>query len=403
MAGCRRVAGTLSRGKTLSLCETIRIVVSRHILPVIAFVVFSAITLPAQAQRWKIQYFYDKEKSSLTINDFAFPSAKYGIAVGYIAEARREEPMSVVTSDGGSHWQLLPLKETPVSLFFLDDSIGWMVTTKGLWRTTEAGKNWTKLPKVPGEILRVCFTTHMDGVAVGVKKLVLSTHDGGQTWTPVATAEDQPGDPRYSAYIWVGFATQETGLVVGTNNPPRRFAPLFPDWLDPEATLRMRDVPHLTYSLATNDAGKTWRARNLSLFGQTSRFRLMPDGRGAGLVEYSELSNIPSEAFSLDWHTGKSKSIYKDPRTGISDLWMEPDGTIYLAGIEEPGRIRDIIPGKVVVYSSRDYEAWLSIPVDYRATALRTILAMPDGQHQWLATDTGMILHLVPDSATIAK
>jgi len=380
-----------------------RIAVFRQIFPAIALLVLSPALLPAQVQHWQIQYFYDKEKTSLTINDFAFPSAKYGIAVGYIAEGKIEIPMSVVTSDGGGHWQLLPLKETPVSLFFLDDSIGWMVTTKGIWRTTEAGRNWTKLPKVSGEILRVCFTTRMDGVAVGVKKLVLITHDGGLTWTPVATAEDQPGDPQYSAYFWVGFADLNMGLVVGSNNPPRRFAPLFPDWLDPQATLRLRDVPHLSYSLATHDSGKTWRAGNGSLFGQTSRFRLMPDGRGVGLVEYSELSNIPSEVFSLDWHTGKSMSIYKNPKDGISDIWMDPDGTVYLAGIEEPGRVRDIIPGKVVVYSSRDYQAWVTIPVDYHASALRTILAMPDGQHQWLATDSGMILKLVPDSAVTGK
>ena len=380
-----------------------RSAVSRQIFPAIALLVLSPALLPAQVQHWQIQYFYDKEKTSLTINDFAFPSAKYGIAVGYIAEGKIEIPMSVVTSDGGGHWQLLPLKETPVSLFFLDDSIGWMVTTKGIWRTTEAGRNWTKLPKVSGEILRVCFTTRMDGVAVGVKKLVLITHDGGLTWTPVATAEDQPGDPQYSAYFWVGFADLKMGLVVGSNNPPRRFAPLFPDWLDPQATLRLRDVPHLSYSLATHDSGKTWRAGNGSLFGQTSRFRLMPDGRGVGLVEYSELSNIPSEVFSLDWHTGKSMSIYKNPKDGISDIWMDPDGTVYLAGIEEPGRVRDIIPGKVVVYSSRDYQAWVTIPVDYHASALRTILAMPDGQHQWLATDSGMILKLVTESAPTAK
>jgi hypothetical protein len=390
---------TIRRG-----CETIRIAVSRHTFrPVIALLALSAAACPASAQRWKVQYFYDKEKTSLTINDFAFPSAKYGIAVGYVAEGKREDPMSVVTSDGGDHWQLLPLKETPVSLFFLDDSIGWMVTTKGLWHTTEAGKNWTKLPKVPGEILRVCFTSREDGIAVGVKKLVLETHDGGQRWTPIAAAQDQPGDPLYSAYVWVEFATPKMGLVVGTNNPPRRFAPLFPDWLDPQATLRMRDVPHLTYALSTGDGGKHWRPGNGSLFGQTSRFRLMPDGKGIGLVEYSELSKIPSEVFSLDWHTGKSVSIYKDPKIGISDLWMEADGAAYLAGIEEPGTLRDIIPGKVVVYTSRDYKAWSSIPVDYRASALRTMLAMPDADHKWLATDNGMILKLIPESVAAAR
>jgi photosystem II stability/assembly factor-like uncharacterized protein len=363
----------------------------------------SAVALPAQAQRWRVQYFYDKEKTSLTINDFAFPSAQYGIAVGYIAEGRREDPMSVVTSDGGDHWQLLPLKETPISLFFLDDSIGWMVTTKGLWRTTEAGKNWTKLPKVPGEILRVCFTSPMDGVAVGVKKLVLTTHNGGQSWAPVAAATDQPGDPQYSAYVWIGFANPKLGLAIGTNNPPRRFAPLFPDWLDPEATLRMRDVPHLSYSLSTSDGGKTWRAGSNSLLGQTSRFRLAPGGNGVGLVEYSELSELPCEVYLLEWHTGRSVSIYKDPKSGISDIWMEADGTIYLSGIEEPGRVRDIIPGKVVVYASRDHQTWQSMPVDYRASALRTMLAMPDERHQWLATDNGMILRLVPDDGKSAR
>ena len=376
---------------------------SRYLRSAITLLALSAATLPATAQRWKVQYFYDKEKTSLTINDFAFPSAKYGVAVGYVAEGRRQDPMSVVTSDGGDHWQLLPLKEMPVSLFFLDDSIGWMVTTKGLWRTTEAGKNWTKLPKVPGEILRVCFSSSMNGVAVGVKKLVLTTHDGGQTWAKVAAAEDQPGDPQYSAYVWVGFADAKLALAIGTNNPPRRFAPLFPDWLDPAATLRMRDVPHLSYSLSTSDGGKTWQAGSNSLLGQTSRFRLTPSGKGIGLVEYSELSELPSEAYLLDWHTGRSVSIYKDPKTGISDIWMDADGTAYVAGIAEPGRVRDIIPGKVVVYSSRDYQNWQKMPVDYRASALRTILAMPDEAHRWLATDNGMILKLDPGETKSAK
>jgi hypothetical protein len=161
----------------------------------------------------------------------------------------------------------------------------------------------------------------------------------------------------------------------------------------------MRDVPHLSYSLSTSDGGKTWVAKNGSLFGQMSRFRLTADGKGVGLVEYSELSALPGEAYLLDWHTGRSMSIYKDSKVGISDIWMEPDGTAYLSGIAEPGRVRDIIPGKVVVYTSRDYQNWQSMPVDYRASALRTMLAMPDSEHRWMATDNGMILRLEPDAA----
>jgi hypothetical protein len=362
--------------------------------PVIALLALS-LAIPAAAQRWQMQYFYDKEKTSLTLNDFVVPSEKYGVAVGYIAEGKIESPAQLLTSDGGVHWALSTLKEMPISLFFLDDSLGWMVTTKGLWRTTEAGRNWTKLPKVPGEILRVCFTSENDGFAVGLKKLVLQTHDGAQTWTKVKEAEEEPGDPAYSAYVWVAFAGPKIGLIAGANNPPRRFAPYFPDWLDPEATFRMREVPHLTYSLVTLDGGESWRARSASLLGQTARFRVNAKGQGIGLMEYSELSNIPSEVYMIDWRTSGSKSVYKDPKISISDIWVEEDGTAYLSGIEEPGRLRDIIPGKVVVLRSQDYKTWTPMAVDYRASAIRTILAMPDPQHHWMATDNGMILKLI--------
>ena len=50
--------------------------------------------------------------------------------------------------------------------------------------------------------------------------MVLQTHDGAQSWTPVKEAADQPGDPHYSAYVWVAFATPKIGLIAGTNNPP---------------------------------------------------------------------------------------------------------------------------------------------------------------------------------------
>ena len=359
--------------------------------PVVLLLALAA-AMPLTAQRWKMQYFYDQEKTALTINDFAFPSAQYGLAIGYIAEGKHETPTQLLTTDGGQHWALSTLKETPVSLFFLDDRVGWMVTTKGLWRTNETGRSWTKLPKVPGDLLRVCFRNEKDGVAVGIKKLVLETHDGGESWKPVAVAADQPGDEKYSAYVWAAFADEKVGLITGTNNPPRRFAPMYPDWLDPQATLRMRDVPHLTYSLATLDGGATWKARSGSLLGQTSRFRMYPNGKGIGLIEYSELSDVPSEVYMIDWHTAKSDLAYKDPKVSITDVWIGADGTAYISGIEEPGRLRDIIPGKVIVLKSSDYKKWDRMPVDYRASAIRTMLAMPDAQHKWLATDNGMIL-----------
>ena len=60
------------------------------------------------------------------------------------------------------------------------------------------------------------------------------------------------------------------------------------------------------------------------------------------------------------------------------------------------GKLRDVVPGKVQVLMSKDYIVWNEMPVDYRAEAHRVILAAPDEDDMWMATDTGMILRLAP-------
>src|SRR3979411_2144015 len=84
--------------------------------------------------RWRLQYFYDESRATFVIADLKFPSPKRGIAVGAITESGHVKPMSALTSDGGEHWSLAPLKEAGESLYFLNDSLGWLVTTKGLWQ-----------------------------------------------------------------------------------------------------------------------------------------------------------------------------------------------------------------------------------------------------------------------------
>ncbi len=37
------------------------------------------------------------------------------------------------------------------------------------------------------------------------------------------------------------------------------------------------------------------------------------------------------------------------------------------------------------------------MPVDYRAVAHRAMIAGPDEDHLWIATDTGLILNLVTE------
>jgi photosystem II stability/assembly factor-like uncharacterized protein len=348
-----------------------------------------------QAQKWDVKYFYDQDKSSLEFVDIQFPSARRGVAVGVVVEGKHQDPVSLVTSDGGEHWDRLPLKETPNSLFFLNETLGWMVTNKGLWRTTETGRNWTKLPRVPGDILFVYFTDENNGWAVGAKKSIFETHDGAQTWKAVQAAAEPPGNKDYSAYTWIAFATPRYGLISGWNIPPRRWASEFVDWMDPASALYRADLPHLTYTVKTTDGGKTWSSSSASMFGEVERVRFTPNGKGLGLAVYSQGFRYPSEVYSIDWHTGKSVTIYKDPKFAVRDVWLAPDGTAYLAGTTSQARLRDLIPGKVRVLMSKDYVGWTELPVDYRAEARRLHLAAADTGDMWLATDGGMILKLI--------
>jgi photosystem II stability/assembly factor-like uncharacterized protein len=350
---------------------------------------------PLGAESWQVQYFYDRSKSSLAIADLSFASAVRGVAVGSIHEGGRQRPVALVTSDGGAHWQLVPLKEEPQSLFFLNENTGWMVTEKGLWQTTEAGKSWTKMPRVPAEIVRVYFKDEKNGWAAGAKKTVLETHDGGRQWARVAAAAEPPGTVESSAYVWIAFATPQLGVIAGLNQPPERgFTPRLPEWADPEAALHHRELPHLTFELETSDGGKTWKSASASILGQVTRIRFGPLGLGLGLIEYSDTFQFPSEVYRLKWPTGGSERVYRDKNFAVTDVSVTPDGTGYLSGIVVSGELRSVVPGRVKVLKSRDFSTWTDIEVDYRAVANRTTMAAASDHDIWLATDSGMILKL---------
>jgi photosystem II stability/assembly factor-like uncharacterized protein len=359
-----------------------------------AFLALAASGLPAAAQRWETQYLYDQDKSSLVMVDFEFASARRGIAVGYIEREYRRDPVSLVTSDGGRNWQRVPLKKMPVSLFFLNEGLGWMVSDKGLlWKTTEGGRNWTAMPKPPAEILRVYFNDERNGWAVGARKSILQTRDGGQHWSAVAATPEPPGDPKYSAYTLIAFATPRDGFIGGLNLPPQSGGTDLPAWADPQAEMNRHRLPHLSYSIDTRDGGKTWRSSSASVFGEASRIRFLPNGQGLALIVYAQDFYYPSEVFKIDWRTGRSAALYKDQKFAVSDVWLDPDGTAYLAGTASEAKLRDVVPGKVRVLMSKDGANWTALPVDYRASAHRAMLASAEGEI-WMATDAGMILKL---------
>jgi hypothetical protein len=355
-------------------------------------------TFPSEP-RWRVQYFYDESKSTFAIHDLSFMTPQRGVAVGSIVEGKHghQEHVAMVTSDGGQQWQRVPLHDLPLSLYFLSESLGWMVGRNNLWRTTEAGKNWEKVKGFPDGMTVVHFVDEKYGLAAGTRKHVYETRDGGAHWTALPAAAEPPGEARYSAYTWIAFATPTLGIITGFNQPPRHFnGEQFPEWMDPDAAIRRRDTPHLSYTLVTPDGGKTWKSNSSSVFGRVTRVRFGPRGRGLGLIEYSNAFRYPSEVYSINWPSGQNSTVYSDRRFVVTDIWMAPGGTAYIAGVESAGEMRGVVPGKVRVMESHDsaYKVWTPMAVDYRAVANQVVLSGVDNDNLWLATDNGMILKL---------
>jgi hypothetical protein len=360
--------------------------------------------------KWNLQYFYDEDRTELEIVDLAFPSATRGIAVGaiYDVEGRKKpQPVALVTSDGGAKWTQVPLKEAPRSIFFLNESLGWLVTDESIWFTEESGRSWTriddqlkpnrKLEGAPegGLILRVWFLDPQHGFAAGMQKSVLETKDGGRSWTPVEEASKPQANPAFTVYSRIAFADERRGLIIG-GYFPRRAGDDVPAWMVPEQMLRRRQVPTLTLQLATANGGAQWSSSTAPLLGAVTSLRLA-GMNGLAVFGYADSFEWPSEVYRLDLRTGKSESVFKQKDRHVLDAAIFSDGLAFLAAVEPSGALRSApIPGPVKMLASTDFKNWVEMDVDYRAVARSIVLAGPDPEHLWAATDTGMILHLSP-------
>jgi hypothetical protein len=354
--------------------------------------------LAASSESWKIQYFYDHDRETLAFDDLKCSTARRCIATGSIeSDKGSSHPTAVVTSDGGTHWALVPLKEAPVSLFMLDDSTGWIVGTKNLWKTVEGGRGWERGGKLPAGTLRVWFLDAKHGFSVGTRKSVFETMDGGQEWKPVPAAAEPKSREDHTVYSWIEFVNGRDGIISGYSRPPRHDESGLPDWVNPEKAVGRRQWPTMSITLETHDAGKSWSPSTASLFGQISRIRLSPGGIGLGLISFTENFEWPSEVFRVDWTKGKSSRVFREHDRRITDVALPSDSIAYLAGTEIPGKLQQTpIPGKLKMYKSGDMQSWTEMNVDYRATAAVALLSAADAANVWVATDTGMILKLQP-------
>jgi photosystem II stability/assembly factor-like uncharacterized protein len=357
----------------------------------------------AAGPHFVMHYFYDQDKSEIQLIDLKFPSAQHGMAAGVVTAGKKLDPALLVTKDAGAHWSLvslktvLPPKDVPLSLYFVDDSQGWMVTDRGLWFTGDFGGAWHKAGDIPKGITRVWFLTTTHGWAIGSNKQVIETTDGGKSWTPVAAAKEAPGAVTFTVYTDIVFMRNH-GIITG-GAKARDFS-LHPEWQSPESK-SSASVPGTTIFLETPDGGQTWSSSSGAMFGQLTQVALSGNGTSLALFEFGDRMDSkmvhlpPSEVHRMSVEKGVPDRVYRDEDTQITDVALTIDGTPYLAGHSMVGVVRDNpIPGKLKVLTSADFTKWTEIPVDYRADAHRAYLAIAEDHDVWVATDTGMILKL---------
>lgn len=350
-------------------------------------------SLAQAAEHWKIQFFHDKLESSLDLRDLQCPTSRSCVAAGVLQEQKGDpKGTAVVTSDGGEHWSYIDLKEIPVSLFFLNHSLGWMVTVKGIWQTDEAGRSWKKLKSIKG-VERVWFQSETHGWAVGYPKAIYETSDGGKEWVKVPVALKPPSPAEQTNYTCISFAGSQTGLIAGNWAPGLTGG--VPAWMDPANERRRFMQRSTTLLLLTRSGGKDWEIINGSSDGYPTRVQLVGPEAGFALFEFPGSDN-PSSLFKLNLKTHVGSPVFQEKGRVARDFAILPGGDAWLATVELAGKSSQVpIPGKLKMLHSQTMTTWLEIPVDYRAVATRPVFSIFDATHIWVATDTGMILKLV--------
>jgi hypothetical protein len=347
------------------------------------------------AERWKMQFYYNKDQSLLDIRDLQCPSVQRCMAAGVIVEKNdHEKGLVLVTSDGGKQWASVDLKDRPVSMFFLNESVGWIAAEHGVWETDESGRTWRKVEGLKKGIQRIYFVNRSHGYAIGFPNALYETTDGGKTWPLLAVPSGITlAKSEAVSYDCIDFLGNH-GLIMGSVVGPD--SDRVPAWMDPLQGARRRERKSIVVGLETFDGGKSWKSTSASAYGNFAAMKLANDGFALVLFQYKDSYSVPSDIVKVKFGLKPGGSVFSESDRAVTDFLMLPAGDTLVAAVVPPGNSNQVpIPGKLKILRSKNLKVWVEMDADYRAVAQRAVLAAADAHHIWVATDTGMILTLV--------
>jgi photosystem II stability/assembly factor-like uncharacterized protein len=278
--------------------------------------------------------------------DIYFTDEQHGWAAGGTSESHGG--VILYTADGGEHWKVQ--QGDPASsdswfrdLRFTDSTHGWATqgtsSTTYVWHTSD-GTNWTQAGQIAEHYADYAFTSENDGIYMDAHQ-IFQTHDGGQTWKPVAACQvtaQVNGLARQleCEFKALHFPTATVGYAVGGSG----------------------DAPKDFFVFKTQDGGATWAAQTIAAVG---------DAR---------------DVYFTTARTGLVRVGYAD--TGR--LYLTDDGGEKWVGIaSSPGdrmRFADSQVGWAFHYGKMSYTTdggrhWNSREFQFPASVLATCLASP--------------------------
>jgi len=347
------------------------------------------------AERWKMQFYYNKDQSILDIRDLQCPSVQRCIAAGVTVEKNDHEKGTVlVTSDGGKQWSFVEFKDRPLSMFFLNESVGWIAAEHGAWETQESGRTWKKVEGLKKGIQRIYFTSPSHGYAIGYPNALYETTDGGKTWPKLAATPDVTlAKSEAVSYDCIDFMGNH-GLIMGRVIGPE--SDRLPAWIDPQQGKWRRERKSIVVGIETFDGGKSWKSNTATSYGSLAEMKLLSTGAALVLFQYKDTFDVPSNLLRVKVGLKSPESVFGEHDRAVTDFLLLPAGDTFVASVVPPGNSNQVpIPGKLKILRSKNLKVWVEMDADYRAVAQRAVLAAVDAHHVWVATDTGMILNLV--------
>jgi photosystem II stability/assembly factor-like uncharacterized protein len=166
-----------------------------------------------------------------------------------------------VSKDGGKTWSAVTdinLGGLHINIDFIDETTGWLATSKKIVATKDGGSTWTELtyPEDVKGIAAVFLRTPEEGYLLSNNGLFYTTKDGGTSWSRhelnfagygiTSDIKGTIGLYRSDlAQADISFTDDKNGIIVFTGTKPGE--------------------GNLTMCLTTSDGGETWKEERMDL------------------------------------------------------------------------------------------------------------------------------------------